>query len=370
VRDPGFDWTKPVDGSIKATELEDRRWRPGADEYGFPIIINPECGFIQTANDPPWAATVPSLARSDYPEYVYPPGWRELGTRGATQRALLAARDDLGHADLEGLLFDCFVPSAYHGVRALRAAFLDGAGAIALSPRARELDELLAGWDGRATTDSAAMTVAFYLNRALPGGIPACVVVQTDDPVTQPEIRAPQLPTATGAEYALSLEIVGEALQSLYGTLHKPWGEIHVIDRPGGALGVPGGCNDLRALFGTWRGWWDVGDDLGSDGIERCNFGSRTLRLTRIAADGVATFSVAITGQVPANEHPGSPHHRDQSDLYAQRRLKKLPLTPSEYEAEARSADHQRCNHQAVEHVSWESSPASDVPAGVEGIAP
>lgn len=349
VRDPRYDWSKPVDGSTEATALQERLWRPGADEYGLPVIVNPDCGFIQTANDPPWVSTIPAATHSDYPTYVYPEGWRELGTRGATQRRALAGNVAVGRGDLEDeLLFSCFVPHAYHGIRALRAAY---DGTPALSPRAETLDAILAAWDGNAFLDSPGMTVAFWLNRALDGGIPAPRVAVTDDPFGEPEIADPEVTPEQGRAYAYALELVADTLERLYGTLEKPWGEVHVIDRPDGPLGIPGGCNELRALIGTWGGWWDVGDDFGPDGVTRCNFGSRTLRLTRLGADGVETFSVAITGQVPAAEHPGSPHHRDQSELYAARRLKKLPLEREEYVAEAEASDHGACNHQAVERL-------------------
>jgi acyl-homoserine-lactone acylase len=353
VRDGSFDWTKPVDGSTDATTLQTQLWRPGAKEYGLPIIVNPECGFIQSANDAPWLATVPARARFDYPDYVYPPGWRQLGTRGATQRRFLAANRSLGRAELEAHLYNCFVPAAYYGLRGLRSVYADEPGAPNLSPAAALLDETLAAWDGRATLESTAMTVAFYLNRTLDGGIPVPAIVASDDPVGTPEIRAPDVSRDQARGYAYGLERVAVELQRLYGTLNKPWGEIHVVERPGGEVPIPGGCNELRALLGTWGGWWDDGDDITSDGVQRCKFGSRTLHLTRLGAESVETFSIAITGQVPANEHPGSPHHRDQTELYAACRLKKLPLRQAGYTADARQTDHEHCNHDAVVELVW-----------------
>src|SRR5205823_8005272 len=100
----------------------------------------------------------------DVPPYLFQPGWDRLGSRGARQRQVLAGDGKLTREQLEELVFDVFVPDAYYGVRALRGATLSG--------RAAELDAILAEWDGKATVDSEAMTIAFYLNRALPDGLP------------------------------------------------------------------------------------------------------------------------------------------------------------------------------------------------------
>jgi hypothetical protein len=123
-----------------------------------------------------------------------------------------------------------------------------------------------------------------------------------------------------------------------------------VIDRPEGRFPIAGGCNDLRALCGTWRGWWDVGDELDADGIEWCNFGSRTLRLNELSADGTLRVdSVVVTGQGPAVEHPGSPHSLDQLELFGESRMKRLPVTRDEVAAASQEEDHSKCNHSAHE---------------------
>jgi len=245
------------------------------------------------------------------------------------------------------------VPSAHFGIRALRGTFNAQRDTLPrLSAAADRLDKLLASWDGRAEVDSVPMTVAFYLNRLLPGGIPDPVVRVSDDPAADPEIREPTEGQDGGA-YGRALEAVADLLQRTYGTLEKPWGEVHVIARPDGDFGVPGGCSALRALAGMWRGWWDEDDLLDSDGIERCDFGSRTLRLTELGPDGASVRSLSITGQVPAYEHPNSPHVLDQARLYSQLELKRLPLTREEIEAGARTEDHVSCNHDAIESITW-----------------
>jgi acyl-homoserine lactone acylase PvdQ len=271
-----------------------------------------------------------------------------LGSRGARQRQLLFGTTKLSRRDGEGVVLDVFVPKAYYGIQSLRAGV--ASAGLELTGTAMELDRILATWDGRADVDSVAMTIAFYLDRELPNGLPEPGIAISDDPSTSPELRPAQ--AGSSAEYVRAVEAVAELLTEKYGTVQKPWGEIHVISRPTGDFGVPGGCNSLRALLGTWRGWWDVPDVLDDDGIERGNFGSRTLRFTEFGRDGVTVRSLTITGQVPASEHPESPHVLDQSRLYARLEFKQFPLTLAEVTADAREGDHVNCNHAAVEILS------------------
>jgi acyl-homoserine-lactone acylase len=350
VRSDELDWSRPVDGSVAESEWLEERWRPGADVHGLPKFTNPACGFIQSANDPPWVSTVPGQTPTDYPRYVFPAGWRELGTRGARQREFLHGTHVLTLEGAEAIVFDVFVPKAYHGIRSLRAAVADDGAE--LSAPATELDGLLARWDGRATIDSVEMTIAFFLDRELAGGLPGPRVEVRDDPSRDTEIETVPAP-GQGRAYARALDAVAEHLTATYGSARVPWGDIHAIARPTGDVGVPGGCNSLRALVGTWRGWWDVDDVLDADGIERCNFGSRTLRLTEIGPDRVRVRSLSLTGQMPAAEHaPDSPHALDQSLLYAQLSFKDVPLELDEIEAQARAEDHVGCLHDAFEEVA------------------
>ena len=150
VRNEKFDWSRPVDGSVAETEWDTEvMWRPGPSKYGLPEIKNPACGFIQTANDPPWTATVPALCGDDYPQYVFPSDWTTRTIRGARQRQLLAGSRRLKESDIKEVMFDVFAPDAYLGIRTLRRAFEAERSTLpALSKDAMEMDSLLAGWMG------------------------------------------------------------------------------------------------------------------------------------------------------------------------------------------------------------------------------
>jgi acyl-homoserine-lactone acylase len=334
VRDESFDWSAPVDGTIAATEWGEEFWKPGVEPYALPLIENPDCGFISSANDPPWVTTVPALVPDTYPKYLYPDGWRELGARGARQRQILSSGDAFDCESLTELLLDVYVPVAHLGIGALRAAAAREGLLTSLSGDARRIDALFGEWDGMATVDSVAMTLAFQLNRALPDGIPAPRIAVNGDPSITPELSAPLVKADLAEQYCAALPHVAKAMIALYGAIDVPWGDVHALDRPGGLMPLPGGCNELRALSGTWGGWWVGADEIGTDGVERVDFGSRTIRLTRLAAEGVDAYSLTVSGQTPAHEHTNSPHRFDQAALYAQLRLKRLPLTLEQVEAD------------------------------------
>src|SRR5215813_1437744 len=65
-RDPGFDWTRPVDGSDPATD-----WRGLLSVDEAPKLNNPASGWLYNSNDWPWSAAGPSSPKkADYPAYV------------------------------------------------------------------------------------------------------------------------------------------------------------------------------------------------------------------------------------------------------------------------------------------------------------
>ncbi|MBI3886660.1 MAG: penicillin acylase family protein, partial [Opitutae bacterium] len=66
VRDPRFDWTKPVDGSDPATD-----WRGLHEVKDTITLLNPPNGWIQNTNNWPFSAAGPFSPRpQDYPAYM------------------------------------------------------------------------------------------------------------------------------------------------------------------------------------------------------------------------------------------------------------------------------------------------------------
>ena len=69
-RDPRYDWSEPVDGSIKATE-----WKGYHTVNESVHIYNPENGWLQNCNSTPFTvAGIYSPKKEDYPAYMAPDG--------------------------------------------------------------------------------------------------------------------------------------------------------------------------------------------------------------------------------------------------------------------------------------------------------
>ena len=205
--------------------------------------------------------------------------------------------------------------------------------------------------DGRARANGAEMTIAFYLNRALRDGLPRAQVQLNDRPHEISELVESPTPPRAAEAYSRALEETASVLKDTYGTIRKAWGEIHVFVTPDGLIPAPGGCDELQAVFLSFKGWMGEGDEIDEDGIQRCNFASRTLRLYEVSREAIRVQSVTVTGQGPACEHQGSPHNEDQARLYSDLRLKQLPLTFDEVKAASCPSDHTRCNHRALETI-------------------
>jgi acyl-homoserine lactone acylase PvdQ len=349
IRSEEVDWTQILDGTSELTEIGEEAWRPGADDHALPSYRNPASGFIQSSNDASWLSTTPTPATpTEFPAYLFRPGWIELGSRGARQRHLLAGDRKLADEDVFAVMFDAYVPHAHLGIVAYREALAaDPTQSGLLSPDARRLDEVLAGWDGDAEVDATAMTIAFWLDRHLDGGIPAPEFELRDDPSTEAEMAPPRLGPNAAADYVSALERTAAKLRDTYGKAAVPWGEVHVFDVPDRAVGIPGGCNSLRALLGAWQGAWDAPDIVDEGGVTHVNFGSHALRAARFGPSGAGVWSCMLGGQIAASEHPGSPHVADQVGMYAEKRLKRLPFGREEVEAQCEDADHRHCNHAA-----------------------
>ena len=84
IRDPSFDWTKPVDGSNPNTE-----WSEFHSTHQMPQIINPRSGYVQNCNSTPFLTTdADNPPAGDYPK-VYGGGIFRRGKRRAKMSRLL-----------------------------------------------------------------------------------------------------------------------------------------------------------------------------------------------------------------------------------------------------------------------------------------
>ena len=120
IRNPQFDYTRPVDGSDPATN-----WQGLMTVSQVPHLLNPKSGYLFNVNDSPWnGAGISSLRKADYPAYV------EQGietARGLHAMRVLAPngipRRDFTPDGLMHAAYDSFLPWFARTVPVLTAAY-------------------------------------------------------------------------------------------------------------------------------------------------------------------------------------------------------------------------------------------------------
>lgn len=162
-RDPGFDWTQPVDGSDPATD-----WRGFFALHELPQVEDPESGYLQNSNSSPFFTTDgenPDPAR--FPSYMF----RTETDSAIAQRsrALLGGDEKISFEDWSRFAFDTHMPTAEADIAALREEWAvmqreNPAGAQAFEEPLR----VLAEWDRRAGTDSVASALYWMLFHTRP----------------------------------------------------------------------------------------------------------------------------------------------------------------------------------------------------------
>jgi len=117
-RDPGFDWTKPVDGSDPATQ-----WQGVHSVNESPNVFNPKSGWLYNTNNAPWSAAGPdSPKQRDYPSYVDGAG---ENPRGVHAVRVLSQKKDFTPDSVVAAAFDTQMPELEIIVPSLVAAVTD-----------------------------------------------------------------------------------------------------------------------------------------------------------------------------------------------------------------------------------------------------
>lgn len=307
-RRPGGDWsawasTLPGDDSSLI-------WHEvhGYDE--LPRVLDPETGWLQNANNPPWFTTLPPALRAeDYPPYVAP---QLMIFREQRSIRLLAALAQ-GGATLEKMveaagstrseLADRLVPPLLEAAR------------NAPDPLVRRAAGVLERWDRAFDPQSVG---ADLFSRWLLAMQPADRLAS--NLVAEPWDPARPLDTPRGladpARALFALRVAALGLLGEAGTLERPWGEVVRARR--GAYDVPG--HGHLDPFGVFRvsgfapapdGRWDTA--FGTTYVAAVEFGE-VVRAKVLLSYGNSS-------------QPGSPHNGDQLELFARKAMREALLS-------------------------------------------
>jgi acyl-homoserine-lactone acylase len=312
-RDPAFDWEKPVDGSISATE-----WQGTHSINEIVQTHNPKQGWVQNCNSTPFSVSgFNTIDQNRYPSYMAPDG--------ENFRSLLAIQEiekennftldkliSLGYNNYLGM-FDSILPpllKAYDGLP------LTDPGKQSL----KEPIEVLRAWDKRSSVTSVAATLAIqwayhFINNTY-------YEVAHDNSNDQTRVYTSLAKNTEPGRILQLLNEVVDGLQQAYGNWKVPWGDINRYQRVNTAESfndnkpsLPVGMGSaffgsLPAFEAEWRKTSKGYGTAGNSFVAAIEFG-----------DKVRARSITTGGQY---FDPASKHFTDQAAMYVEGRFKEV----------------------------------------------
>lgn len=305
-RNQQFDWTKPVDGSDRAS-----RWLGYHNFDDLPQLQNPASGFLQNCNSNPFYTTKgKNPDPDDFPNYMT--YHQEHSERAKRSLQILDTLRDISVHQLERAIMDTYVPTAERDLPELFAQYdsimkSDKQSVQKLS----EPIEVLKAWDKYSGTSSEAASLYFIYM-----------------------FMKDRLNVSANAKVA-ALEAAVKALEKDKGTWRVAWGDImrHQRAKDNSQYGVsdsaksyplPGANGATGAMFCIW-------DSPLRDSVTRRSIGGHSyVAVVEFSKDGVQAKSVLTYG---VSRDPSSPHYNDQAEMYAKGEFKKVLFSDGEIEA-------------------------------------
>jgi acyl-homoserine-lactone acylase len=221
-RDAGFDWEKPVDGSVSSTE-----WQGPHNLNEIVQVQNPKQGWVQNCNSTPFSVSgIHTINKKSYPSYMAPDGenFRSLLAISEIEKENNFTLDklvSLGYNNYLGM-FDSILPPLLQAYDALPLS-------DPFRQSLKEPIETLRAWDKRSSVSSVATTLA--IEWAYHFISSTYYEVNHDSTHDQTGVYT-SLAKNTSTKRILELldEVVG-GLQRGYGSWKVPWGNINRYQR-------------------------------------------------------------------------------------------------------------------------------------------
>jgi acyl-homoserine-lactone acylase len=299
-------WNRFIPGG-KSADL----WTEVHSYSDLPKVKNPETGWLQNSNDPPWTSTLPMILKpSDFPSYMAP-----VYMSYRSQRAARMLMED------NSITFDELVDYKLSTHLEFADRILDDLGKAVEnsdSDKAKEAMKVLTAWDREANNNSRG-TLLFY-NWAGKFNIWRVSNYAESWSFDSPNTTPDGLSDPTTA--VSLLETAANEIEAGFGKLDVPWGDYYRITY--GDKDLP--ANGMDGALGTFRVAWPGSTDAthayvggGDSWVGVIEFG-KTPKAKVLLSYGNAT-------------QKDSPHFGDQLELFSKKELREAWFTDSEIEA-------------------------------------
>ncbi|MGY8797528.1 MAG: acylase [Longimicrobiales bacterium] len=304
-------WRGVVDGSDPST-----LWTTYHSYDELPRVLDPENGWLQNANDPPWTSTVPqALDPRNFPAYMSPTGMAFRAQRSAN---MLINDESITFDEVLAYKHSTLMESADRVLDDLFAA-AEGSG----DEMVQQAVAVLSAWDRTVSADSrggilfeawllawvrSGSSWGFGWDAAMPSGTPYGMV-------------DPELAVALLSETAA--RVVAER-----GSLDVAWGDVHRARRGDFDVPVSGGPGDPHGVFRV------AAFQQQADGSRVVNHGDTYYSVMEFTPDGVNARVLLAYGNATQSH---SPHIGDQLELYSRQEMRTPWRTRTEIETNLES---------------------------------
>ena len=331
-RAPGFNWSRPVNGSTSMTEWQG--FHPAEDHVQ---LLNPPQGYMQNCNIPPDVMVVDCPLTPDktlsyiYGDMIYGPlnGW--TNQRGARAIELLDADDSVTAKEAIDYILDVHPAGSERWLKVLKEADAAFGKTHRSNPDyAAGMGDLLA-WDGESRRDSSGALKYYYWRKQLfkdYGDDPTAAELakRIDHLLGSLGRPEPELNLTDDQQKAIlnSFAVAMANLKGIHGSLDAVYGDVFRVGRDGASWPVGGGGDELLGMR-TLRSV-----DYASENPDKTRWGESGQTSTQLVvlSKPIKSWTALPIGQ---SDRPDSPHYRDQAEkLFSERKLKPTWYAPEE----------------------------------------
>lgn len=297
-RSDGYDWLKVLPGDTSAT-----LWTEYLPLDSLANFLNPECGFVFNTNNAGFEATCPT-ENGLLPQYNDHIGYREqFNNRSMRFYEMMDNKyynKKITFEDFKDIKFDHTYPQ--HMTFKGRIWFDDMFKMKEEDyPEIADALKLIKAFDHSADTNDINYPIFMY----------TVYMILKGDRKLRSEAETDQ---AKRFElFAVSIKKAKEHMLEHFGRLDIPTSKVQILERGGRVMGLDGGPDAIRAVFGRML----------PDGRIRMLAGDGYIQLTKFTKDGPEIWSISPFG---ASSFPDSPHYNDQMQMFSEHKLKRMSL--------------------------------------------